>query len=309
MKRRYLALLTLSYMIVTSVAPIVGASMEIKTDVAAQTETTITKEMPITKEIPVTQDVPLGTGISTIIFDDSLMIDNSITEEQWRIQHNGWITDDNVPVMSEPSVESEMIDKKMFNDHISFTYYNEKWCCVQIYHPNVNEIGIQIGMKKIEGYIDMNYVSETSNACKEYHIPNSEGFKSFMSYKTITDKSSRQYELQKEYAYTGDYGVRKVNGRFCVAIGTAFDVKTGTYFDLILENGTVIPCIVGDIKAENHTLSDNITTAKNGCVSEFIVDIRKLKRNIKTHGDVSYAESSWNSPVVKIYVYNKNVLD
>ena len=307
MKRKYLALTVLSYMIVSSVAPFMGVETEnTKTDVAAQKETTITTS------VPTTQDIPLGSGISKIIFDDNLIIDGSITTKQWlqwKVQHNGWIIDDNIPVMSEPSVDSEMIDKKMFNDHISFTYYNEKWCCVQIYHPNVNENGIQIGMKKITGYIDMNYVSEASNACKEYHIPNNQGCKSFMSYKTITDKSSRQYKLQKEFAYTGDYGIRKVNGRFCVAIGTAFDVKTGTYFDLILENGTVIPCIVGDIKAENHTLNDNITTAKNGCVSEFIVDIRKLKKDIKTHGDVSYAESSWNSPVVKIYVYNKNVLD
>lgn len=78
MKRKYLALLTLSYMIVTSVAPIVGASMENKTDVAAQTETTITKETPITKDVLVTRDVPLGAGISTIIFDDGLMIDSNI---------------------------------------------------------------------------------------------------------------------------------------------------------------------------------------------------------------------------------------
>lgn len=78
MKRKYLALTVLSFMIASNVAPFYGASMEIETDVAAQTETTITKEMPITKEIPVTQDVPLGTGISTIIFDDSLMIDNNV---------------------------------------------------------------------------------------------------------------------------------------------------------------------------------------------------------------------------------------
>lgn len=312
MKRKYLALLTLSYMIVTSVTPFLGSKVEEnKTDVAAQTETTITKEMPITKDIPVTQDVPLGAGISTIIFDDSLMIDNSITEEQWkqwRIQHNGWITDDNVPIMSEPSEKSEMIDKYMFNDYISFTYYNQKWCCVKIYHPNINEQGIQVGMKELDGYIDMNHVSEVSNACKEYHIPNAKGFKSFMSYKTITDTTSKQYELQK-YAYTGEYGIRQINGRFCVAIGTAFDTEVGTYFDLVLENGTVIPCVLSDIKADEHTLCDNVTTANNGCVSEFIVDIKHLKKDIKMHGDVSCAENRWDSPVVAIRVYSKNILN
>ena len=310
MKRRYLALLTLSYMIVTSVAPIVGASMEIKTDVAAQTETTITKEMPITKDIPVTQDVPLGVGIS-IIFDDNLMIDSSITKEQWkkwRIQHNGWIVNDNVPVMSEPSEQSEMIDRYMFNDYISYTYFNEKWCCVKIFHPDIKD-GVQVGVKVLDGYVDMKYISEVSNACNVYHIPNTEGFKSFMSYKTITDTSSKQYKIQKEYAYTGEFGIRQVNGRFIVAIGTAFDTEVGTYFDLVLKNGEIIPCILGDIKDNRHTLSDNITTANNGCVSEFIVDVPKLKKDIKIHGDISYARSSWDSPVVKIRVYEKNILD
>ncbi|MDO5150838.1 MAG: hypothetical protein Q4D76_15835 [Oscillospiraceae bacterium] len=28
----------------------------------------------------------------------------------------------------------------------------------------------------------------------------------------------------------------------------------GTYIDLIIENGVLIPCIVGDIKADAHTM-------------------------------------------------------
>lgn len=233
MKRRYLALLTLSFMIASNVAPFYGASMEIETDVAAQTETTITKEititkeMPITKDIPtVTNDIPLGSGISNIIFDDNLM--------NKEIVRNNWTS---------------------------------------------------------------------------YKVPNNKGFKSFMSYKAITDLSSKQYKIQKEYAYTGEFGIRQVNERFCVAIGTAFDMEIGTYFDLVLENGEIIPCVLSDVKDNRHTLSDNITTASNGCVSEFIVNVSKLKKDIKMHGDISYAENDWNSPVVEIRVYEKNILD
>ena len=306
MKNKTVKVFLLGVTIIASiyVVPERGQNSINQTDVAAQTETTITKEMPIIK------GVRLETGISTIIFDENLMIDSSITKEQWekwRIQHNGWIVNDNVPVMSEPSEQSEMIDRYMFNDYISYTYFNEKWCCVKIYHPNINEQGIQVGMKELDGYVDMNHVSEVSNDCKEYHIPNAKGFKSFMSYKTITDTSSKQYELQK-YAYTGEYGIRQINGRFCVAIGTAFDTEVGTYFDLVLENGTVIPCVLSDIKADEHTLCDNVTTANNGCVSEFVVDIKHLKKEIKMHGDVSCAENRWDSPVVMIRVYGKNII-
>ena len=70
-----------------------------------------------------------------------------------------------------------------------------------------------------------------------------------MGYKTITDKTSKQYELQ-QMAYTDEEGFRKIDNRYCVAIGTAFGVYTGQMLDVELENGTVIECIVGDIKKE-----------------------------------------------------------
>ena len=127
-----------------------------------------------------------------------------------------------------------------------------------------------------------------------------------MPYTSITHTSSLQYKLQKNMAYTGDFGIRKVNNRFCVAIGTAFDTEIGTYIDLILENETVIECIVSDIKAEEDTLQDNITTAKNGCVSEFVVDLDLLVSEAKRDGDISSCCSEWKSPVKEIKIYDKN---
>lgn len=320
MKRKYLALAVLSFMMASVVAPLVGYGTEqIKTDVATQKETTIiTKEIPITKEVSiVTNDVLIGTGMSEVIFNGNLLINNSITTKQWkewRVQHSGWILEDNVSIMSEPSEASEMIDVYMFNDRVSFTYYNEKWCCVKVFHPNINERGIQIGVKVLDGYIDMNYVSGATNAYKVYKIRDFRCFKSYMSYKSIKDETSKQYELREKYAYTGEYGIRQINERFCVAVGTYFDMEIGTYFDLILENGTIIPCVLGDVKDEKHTLSDNITTAKNLCVSEFIVDEKylpyKVKNNEETSsGNISDCCEEWNSSVVEIRVYGKNVLD
>lgn len=320
MKRKYLALAVLSFMMASVVAPLVGYGTEqIKTDVAAQKETTIiTKEIPITKEVPiVTNDVLIGTGISEVIFDGNLLINSSITAKQWKgwkVQYSGWILEDNVPIMSKPSKTSEMIDKYMFNDYVSFTYHNEKWCCVKVFYPNINERGIQIGVKVLDGYVDMNYISEVTNACKVYKIRDFRCFKSYMSYKAIKDETSKQYELQEKYAYTGEYGIRQINKRFCVAVGTYFDMGIGAYFDLVLENGTIIPCILSDVKDEKHTLSDNITTSDNGCVSEFVVDEEYLPYKIKNNestgtGDISDCCKEWDSPVVEIRVYGKNILD
>ena len=167
-----------------------------------------------------------------------------------------------------------------------------------------NLIITNIEIEEIIKTRESNYVGYVS-----YEVSQNKGFKSFMSYKSITSKISKQYKLQEDYAYTGDYGIRQVNDRYCVAIGTAFNLEVGTYFDLVLENGTIIQCVLGDVKAEEHTLNDNITTASNGCVSEFIVDLELLDSNIKYHGDISKANEYWSSPVVEIRAYETNIFE
>lgn len=144
---------------------------------------------------------------------------------------------------------------------------------------------------------------------KEYKMPSTRGFKSYMSYKAITDRSSMQYKLQKQYAYTGTYGIRQVYGRYCIAVGTFSNSKIGTYVDLILKNETVIPCIISDFKADVHTDSRNMITKHNGCISEFVVDKDNLHKTAKKMGDVSYCNKEWDSPVKTIKVYDKNVFD
>lgn len=142
----------------------------------------------------------------------------------------------------------------------------------------------------------------------EYQVPSNRGFKSYMSYRAITSKSSTQYKLQC-IAYTGEFGIRQIDNRFCVAIGTFSNATVGTYIDLILENGTVIPCAIGDFKADIHTDSTNKVTSHNGCVSEFIIDKTVLHSTAKKIGDISYCKEEWKSPVKIIKVYEKNVFD
>lgn len=142
----------------------------------------------------------------------------------------------------------------------------------------------------------------------EYQVPSNRGFKSYMSYRAITSKCSLQYKLQS-IAYTGEFGIRQIDGRFCVAIGTFSNATVGTYIDLILENETIIPCVVGDFKADIHTDSTNKVTSHNGCVSEFLIDKNTLHSTAKKIGDISYCKEEWKSPVKIIKVYEKNVFD
>jgi hypothetical protein len=127
-----------------------------------------------------------------------------------------------------------------------------------------------------------------------------------MSYKKLTDKSSLQYELQ-QYCHTDENGFRRYNDYYCVAVGTAFNMQIGQRFDIILENNTIIKCVVGDIKADIDTDKSNTFTSQ-GCCSEFLVDTSKLHGTVKTMGDCSFLHEEWNSPCVNFTVYNLNIL-
>lgn len=168
---------------------------------------------------------------------------------------------------------------------------------------------LQIKYEDTVAYIAHKYVSNTKCEYEKYEVPNNDGFKSYMGYTAITSTTSNQYKIQHEYAYTGTYGIRQVNGRYCVALGSYFNVNIGQYFDLILKNGIVIPCILGDAKADIHTDENNLFTIANECCSEFIVDSSRLNSNAKTSGDISLCDEDWDSPVVEVRVYEENILE
>lgn len=137
---------------------------------------------------------------------------------------------------------------------------------------------------------------------ESYLIDNHNGKKTYMSFRTITDSTSKQYILQQK-AYTDEFGFRKIGNRYLVAIGTAFNASVGQYFDAELENGTIIECIVGDIKANKDTDKSNVFT-KQGCCLEFIVNTKTLEPLVKKMGDCSYLHEEWNSPCFQYKIYN-----
>ena len=244
-------------------------------------------------------------GISSVI-EDSLESNNisgktkhieevvkeSPVVEEEKIQQEGWTTT-TLNVREEPNTDSNILDTLPFNTYIKYYEYNDKWA----------EIAFDDG----QAYISRDYVSDEECEFVMYNVPKTRGFKSYMPYTAITNKKSKQYKLQ-QLASTGAYGIRVVDSRYLVAIGTAFNAEVGTYIDLILEDGFVIPCIVGDVKSPRHTDSSNMITMHNGCVSEFIIDSKALHKSIKRSGDVSSCNENWNGCVRAIVVYSKSAL-
>ena len=225
------------------------------------------------------EDINCTAGVEDI-FDIEVYI------KEYSFDSVGYTTS-RLNVREKPSMDSDVIEILEFNTEIKYDSYNEDWAVIK--HNDTN------------CYISKKYISDEPINYTSYNIPSNSGFKSYMSYKAITNKSSKQYKLQQR-AYTGNYGIRMVDDRYCVVLGSYFNKEVGTYFDLILKNGTVIKCVLGDIKSSVHTYEDNITSF-NGCVSEFIVDTEHLNEAAKTSGDISSCNSVWYSPVVKINIY------
>lgn len=133
--------------------------------------------------------------------------------------------------------------------------------------------------------------------------PTNQRMKSYMDYRAITAKTSRQYILQHTLAYTGDYGLRMVNGRYCVALGSYYTKTIGQYVDIELENGKIIHGILADQKSDAHTDAMN-QIHSDGSVVEFVVDGTVFDPAVIKHtGDISYL-NGWDSKVVKIRVYD-----
>lgn len=133
------------------------------------------------------------------------------------------------------------------------------------------------------------------------YVPSGNSFKSYMSYKAITSKSSPQYKLQQQ-AYTGEYGLRMVEDRYCIALGSYYTTKIGTKVDVVMANGSILKCILGDMKANIHTDSQNIR-AQDGSVVEFLIDKNSLHPMARRMGNISYAADKFSGEIKEIRVY------
>lgn len=291
MKKKIMSILLLSFMIVSLVMPYVPASAHNSNIIDEGAD-----------------EGCLYAGILRYLYE-SINIENEknivIAKKTKNTSINklycGWILGDSVNVREEPDIKSSVIAKLYFNEKIVFSNYNGDWICVLFEDNNI-------------GYVNRKYVSENEPEYQIYLAPYTNGNKTYMpymiyksgKYKSIFSTSSIQYKLQ-QYCYTGEYGIRQYRNRFCVALGSAFGLSIGQYFDLILENGEVISCIMADQKADIHTDASNIITVFSGCMSEFIVDKSYLNSTAKRMGDISYCTNAWKSRVAEVKVYDKYV--
>ena len=172
---------------------------------------------------------------------------------------------------------------------VEYSYFNDEWCVIK-YDGTI-------------AYVHSDLISDHEITSYTYYAPYNR-IKSYMPYTAITSRSSAQWRLQ-QVAYTGFHGIRQVNGRYCIAVGSAYTSKIGQYIDLVLENGEVIHCILADQKADKDTNAENTITEHDGSLVEFIVESGKLSNTVRKMGDISYAQDNWNSMITQVIVYDE----
>lgn len=207
-------------------------------------------------------------------------------------EKTGYVAATTLNVRDTPNKKGEVVKTLIFNEKV-------RYCATEF------EDWVAIGDDQ---YVCSEYI--TDQKCEYKTIKATWNTRKSFESKNVFGKKTRQQLLQN-CAYTNGKGFRIVDGRYCIAVGSAVGDLVGTYIDVVLENGTVIPCVMGDQKAARDTDPTCQRTA-NGCVSEFIVDVNALVRNCPkaaNMGDVSYAFPEWQSRVVEFRVYEKNALD
>lgn len=122
--------------------------------------------------------------------------------------------------------------------------------------------------------------------------------RTYMRYTAVTSQSSRQYNLLNGPNAKTVNGFRVVGERYCIALGSGYTSKIGTKVDLVLEDGTILKCILGDAKADVHT---DASTHKfqhfDGSVAEFI-----MGENYRSSSGNVNDELGTSSPIKKVVI-------
>ena len=139
------------------------------------------------------------------------------------------------------------------------------------------------------------------NSCKyvSLSIPNGDCSSfMFMDYRALTDISSKQWELQ-QYAYDGNYGIRMVDGCYCVATSSMYG-DVGDKIRVTTDRGNSYWCIIADIKGYD-SVGGWYHVNSQGTINliEFVVDSNYIPNECWQMGDMGVIDNIGGN-VIKI---------
>ncbi len=134
----------------------------------------------------------------------------------------------------------------------------------------------------------------------EYEIPEELGMvHSYMGWQKVTNTRSQQYAFREAAGMTFDKeGFAVVDNRYVIACTDTFGA-IGDYVDFYQEDGTKIPCIIGDFKNE-HDVGCNKWGHMNGqCIIEFVVDKNSWYPTNHANPGTASCHPEWHQYLVK----------
>ena len=151
-------------------------------------------------------------------------------------------------------------------------------------------------------------------------VPNIDtSFKTWMSYKAVTNKRSPQYNYIHTYGWSDEEGFMRVEADeeysieqdyYMIALGSFYGTEISTKYRITLDTGKVFYGALADCKDDKHTNSINQYISHNGNVVEFLVDKTKLNKNVRKTGDASaYAPLKGNIIKIEKMIFDKIGVD
>lgn len=143
-------------------------------------------------------------------------------------------------------------------------------------------------------------------------------FKPYTGFWAYDAKGTAQHSLQMVARSDERTGIRIVTDplgvdRFCVALGAAWagghPEHIGRCVDVVMINGAVLPCVLADVKQQEHTKGrKNRYGHINNDVLEFIVEEKYLPAKVNVlkggNGDMSKVGPEFEGGVSKMIVYD-----
>lgn len=125
----------------------------------------------------------------------------------------------------------------------------------------------------------------------------------YMGWQMITAKSSKQYKLREAAGMKfDDEGFAKIGDRYVIACTTTFG-NVGDFIDVYMEDGTVLKCVIGDIKSQGDPGCNKWGHNNGDCIIEFVVDKDTWYNNGRGGHPNPGTESchpEWNQEIDKI---------
>ena len=134
----------------------------------------------------------------------------------------------------------------------------------------------------------------------EYDIPEGLGtVHSYMGWQKVTNTRSQQYAFRNAAGMTFDKeGFAVVDNRYVIACTDTFGA-IGDYVDFYQEDGTKIPCIIGDFKNEHDAGCNKWGHMIGQCIIEFVVDQYSWYPSHHANPGTASCHPEWHQNLVK----------